>query len=214
MAGELFALIGPSGSGKSTVLRAMNRLWEPPLGSVFLDGQDVTLEDVVKLRVKVGMVFQNPSLFPGTVAFNVKYGPSLRRIHLSQEQIDHYLLRSGLDPSSSFSSKPVSELSGGEAQRVGIARALANDPEVLLLDEPTSSLDPTATRKVEETIQQLRDDDGLTVVLVSHSMDQVMRVADRAALLSKGGVVEVGRPEELMRSENPQVSLFFTGELD
>eukprot|EP00897_Mesotaenium_endlicherianum_P010883 jgi/Mesen1/9823/ME000007S09890 len=211
--GELFGLIGPSGSGKSTVLRALNRLWEPPRGTVFLEGRDITQEDVIRLRRRVGMVFQYPYLFEGTVADNVKYGPSLQGRHLSQKEMQSLLLRAGLDASRSFLAKASNELSGGEAQRVAIARALANGPEVLLLDEPTSSLDPTATRRVEETIVRLREEEGLTVVLVSHSMEQIGRVADRAALLLRGSVLQVGTNRELRQSELPEVSLFFMGEL-
>ncbi|CAI5520481.1 unnamed protein product [Closterium sp. Naga37s-1] len=226
--GQLFGLIGPSGSGKSTLLRAINRLWEPARGTVWVDGCDVTTMDVQQLRRRVGMVFQSPHLFPGTVADNVRYGPGLQGVAVGVEEQQSLLLRAGLDPSSDFLQRAAHELSGGEAQRVSIARALANSPQkhlhrapwplanspqVLLLDEPTSSLDPTATRKVEETIERLRREEGLTVVLVSHSMPQIERVADVTALLSQGRVVEVGPPGELRESDNPDVASFFTGEL-
>ncbi|CAI7916922.1 unnamed protein product [Closterium sp. NIES-53] len=211
--GELFGLIGPSGSGKSTLLRAINRLWEPTRGTVWVDGCDVTTMDVQQLRRRVGMVFQSPHLFPGTVADNVRYGPGLQGVAVGVEEQQSLLLRAGLDPSADFLQRAAHELSGGEAQRVSIARALANSPQVLLLDEPTSSLDPTATRKVEETIERLRREEGLTVVLVSHSMPQIERVADVTALLSQGRVVEVGPPGELRESDNPDVASFFTGEL-
>ncbi|CAI5530041.1 unnamed protein product [Closterium sp. Naga37s-1] len=226
--GELFGLIGPSGSGKSTLLRAINRLWEPARGTVWVDGCDVTTMDVQQLRRRVGMVFQSPHLFPGTVADNVRYGPGLQGVAVGVEEQQSLLLRAGLDPSADFLQRAAHELSGGEAQRVSIARALANSPQkhlhraprplayspqVLLLDEPTSSLDPTATRKVEETIERLRREEGLTVVLVSHSMPQIERVADVTALLSQGRVVEVGPPGELRESDNPDVASFFTGEL-
>ncbi|GJP42711.1 hypothetical protein CLOM_g2249 [Closterium sp. NIES-68] len=212
-AGQLFGLIGPSGSGKSTLLRAINRLWEPERGRIFVDGRDVTGMDVQQLRRRVGMVFQSPHLFPGTVADNVRYGPALQGIALGTEDLQSLLLRAGLDPSAAFLQRSALELSGGEAQRVSIARALANSPEVFLLDEPTSSLDPTATRKVEETMERLRRDEGLTVVVVSHSMPQIERVADVTALLSQGRVVEIGPPGELRDSDNPDVASFFTGEL-
>ncbi|CAI5483071.1 unnamed protein product [Closterium sp. Yama58-4] len=211
--GQLFGLIGPSGSGKSTLLRAINRLWEPTRGTVWVDGCDVTTMDVQQLRRRVGMVFQSPHLFPGTVADNVRYGPGLQGVAVGVEEQQSLLLRAGLDPSSAFLHRQAHELSGGEAQRVSIARALANSPQVLLLDEPTSSLDPTATRKVEETIERLLREEGLTVVLVSHSMPQIERVADVTALLSQGRVVEVGPPGELRESDNPDVASFFTGEL-
>eukprot|EP00250_Pteridium_aquilinum_P013530 c21395_g1_i1 orf=509-1423(-) len=179
--GTVHGLIGPSGSGKSTVLRALNRLWEPPLSSVFLDGQDVTAMDALHLRRRVGMLFQSSHLFQGTVADNVKYGPSLRGNQLSTEEIEQLLCIAGFsDLGPNFLTKPVNELSGGEAQRVALARALANKPEVLLLDEPTSSLDPVSTRIVENSIRQLTESRELTVVIVSHSLEQVERLVGDA----------------------------------
>lgn len=208
--GEVHGLIGPSGSGKSTVLRALNRLWEPPSSSVFLDGQDVTAMDALILRRRIGMLFQKSHLFPGTVADNVKYGPSLRGKQLSTEEIEHLLCIAGFsDLGANFLLKPVNELSGGEAQRVALARALANNPEVLLLDEPTSSLDPVSTRIVESTIMQLTESRGLTVVIVSHSLEQVGRLVGDATVLYQGSLLETGPFSKLRKSESGVLADFF-----
>ncbi|XVE68417.1 hypothetical protein DITRI_Ditri09bG0066900 [Diplodiscus trichospermus] len=128
--GTIVGIIGPSGSGKSTFLRALNRLWEPPSGTVFLDGRDIVDLDVLGLRRKVGMLFQLPALFQGTVADNIRYGPNLRGKKLTDEEVSKLLTLADLD--SSFFNKPGGELSVGQAQRVALARTLANEPEVLL----------------------------------------------------------------------------------
>ena len=194
--GQVTSLIGPSGSGKSTLLRCLNRLWEPPSGTIFLDTADITGLDVIKLRQRVGMLFQSAALFEGTVADNVAYGPNLHGQQLSAGRIAELLEMAGLP--ANLTQKPAAELSGGQAQRVALARTLANKPEVLLLDEPTSALDPAATRHVEETVLHLRDTLGLTVVWVSHAIEQVERTADRLVLLVGGKVVETGTPDHLL----------------
>jgi ABC-type phosphate transport system ATPase subunit len=195
-AGKITSLIGPSGSGKSSLLRCLNRLWEPLPSSVFLDGVDITTLDVLALRRRVGMLFQSAALFEGSVADNVTYGPGLRGQSLSPDRIVELLEMAGLE--ASLAQKPADELSGGQAQRVALARTLANEPEVLLLDEPTSALDPAAIDRVEKTILGLRDSLGLTVVWVSHTIDQVERTADQVALLLEGAVAETGTPEHLL----------------
>jgi len=195
-AGQITSLIGPSGSGKSSLLRCLNRLWEPPPGTVFLEGTDITTLDVLALRRRVGMLFQSAALFEGTVAANVAYGPALQGHELSTKRIEELLKMAGLE--ANLAQKPANELSGGQAQRVALARALANEPEVLLLDEPTSALDPAATRHVEETIFRLRDTLALTVVWVSHAIEQVERTADNLVLLVDGRIAEVGTPEHLL----------------
>ena len=194
--GQVTSLVGPSGSGKSSLLRCLNRLWEPPPNTVFLDGHDIIELDVLVLRRRVGMLFQSEALFEGTVASNVAYGPRLQDQHLSAERIGELLEMAGLEPA--LAGKPAGELSGGQAQRVALARTLANQPEVLLLDEPTNALDPAATRLVEETVLHLRDTLGLTVIWVSHSVEQVERTADTLVLLVEGSIVEIGTPEHLL----------------
>jgi len=194
--GETLGIIGPSGSGKSSLLRCLNRLEEPAPGTVFLYGEDITTLPVVALRRRVGMVFQQPAMFPGTVADNITYGPSLRGEALAPERVKELLDMVLLGPE--LAGRPAAELSGGQAQRVAIARALANEPDVLLLDEPTSSLDPIATRTVEETLAALRERLGLTLVWVSHAVEQARRVADRVLLLDGGRVVALDRAERLL----------------
>ncbi|XP_028554828.1 protein STAR1 isoform X2 [Dendrobium catenatum] len=205
--GQVVGIIGPSGSGKSTLLRALNRLWEPTAGAVFLDGADIRSLDVLALRRRVGMLFQLPALFEaGTVADNVRYGPELRGKKLSDIEVGNLLSMADIDPS--LSSKPASDLSVGQAQRVALARTLANNPEVLLLDEPTSALDPISTQNIEEAIVRLKKTKGMTVVIVSHSVKQVQRIADVVCLLVAGEVVEVLSPSLLSQARHPMARRF------
>nr|XP_011464728.1 PREDICTED: ABC transporter I family member 17 isoform X2 [Fragaria vesca subsp. vesca] len=204
--GVIVGIIGPSGSGKSTLLRALNRLWEPPYGTVFLDGHDIKDLDVLSLRRKVGMLFQLPVLFEGTVADNVRYGPQLSGKNLSDQDVHKLLTLAGLD--SSFFSKTGSELSVGQAQRVALARTLANSPEVLLLDEPTSALDPISTEHIEGVLEKLKNKRGMTVIMVSHSIKQIQRIADVVCLLVNGEVVEVLKPDKLSEAKHPMALRF------
>lgn len=203
--GIVLGIIGPSGSGKSTLLRALNRLWEPPEESVFLDGQDIRGLDVLSLRRKVGMLFQLPALFQGTVADNVRYGPQLRGKKLTDNEVHKLLSLADLD--AAFFDKPSSELSVGQAQRVALARTLANEPEVLLLDEPTSALDPISTQNIEDVLVKLKKR-GMTVVMVSHSIKQIQRVADVVALLVSGEIVEILKPDRLSEAKHPMAQRF------
>ena len=208
---QITAVIGPSGSGKTTLLRCLNRLWEPPPATVFLEQQDITDLDVLDLRQRVGMVLQTTVLFPGTVADNIRYGPILHGRSISPSRLQDLMHMVGLDPN--LMDQTADRLSGGQAQRVSIARTLANEPEVLLLDEPTRSLDPTATRTLERSLCQLRDQLGLTILLVSHSMHQVKRIADWIALLVEGTVVETGAPAHLFSDlPHPLLQSFALGQ--
>ncbi|XP_058068042.1 ABC transporter I family member 17-like [Magnolia sinica] len=205
--GLVVGIIGPSGSGKSTLLRALNRLWEPDAGSVFLDGEDICGLDVLSLRRRVGMLFQLPVLFEGTVADNVQYGPHLQGKRLTDTDVSKLLALADLDHS--FAAKNSTELSVGQAQRVALARTLANEPEVLLLDEPTSALDPISTQNIEDVIMKLKmSPKPTTTIIVSHSIKQIQRIADVACLLINGQIVEVLKPNELYRSEHPMVRRF------
>lgn len=209
--GEIVCLLGPSGSGKSSLLRCLNRLTEPPPGTIFLDGEDITTLDVLVLRRQLGMVFQQPALFDGTVADNIAYGPLLDGRSLADEEIEELLALANLAPD--CASRPVGELSGGEAQRVSIARALANEPQSLLLDEPTNALDPAARRHVRETISQLRRDLGLTVIWVTHYMEEVREVGDRVYLLLDGRVADEGPPGELLGPDSKHITSEFANGL-
>jgi ABC-type methionine transport system ATPase subunit len=179
--GEITAVVGPSGAGKSTLLRAINRLVEPTAGEVYLDGGPTSEMDPLELRRRVGMVFQIPALFGATVEDEVLYGP---RLAGRGADLARLLEMAGLE--GSFGSRDPRTLSVGQQQRVSIARTLALEPEVLLMDEPTSALDEAARRHIEDLIRELNARLDLTIVLVSHALDQVERVSDRVVLLAAG----------------------------
>jgi ABC-type methionine transport system ATPase subunit len=180
-AGEVFSVVGPSGAGKSTLLRTINRLLEPTAGNIFLDGAPIEEIDPLELRRRIGMVFQLPALFGETVEDTVLYGV---RLTGKRADVEHLLGLAGLAPS--LASRNPQSLSVGQQQRVSIARALALEPEVLLMDEPTSALDQAARQRIEDLIGQLNKELGLTTVVVSHALDQVERIADRVVLLVDG----------------------------
>lgn len=184
--GEVVAITGPSGSGKTSLLRLLNRLDEPTSGQVYLDGRDYREIPPRELRRRLGMLLQRPFLFPGTVAKNIAFGPQAHGEGLADESIAELLDSVGLP---GYAERDVGRLSGGEAQRVSLARTLANRPEVLLLDEPTSALDEAAQLGVEELICRIIDAQGLTCVIVTHDREQAKRMAGRAILLEAGRVV-------------------------
>jgi osmoprotectant transport system ATP-binding protein len=191
-AGELVVLIGPSGCGKSTVLRMINRLIEPTAGHILLDGEDVTRADPVQLRRRIGYVIQNVGLFPHqTIRSNVATVPRL--LGWSRERIrartDELLDLVGLDPAR-FGRRYPHELSGGQRQRVGVARALAADPVVLLMDEPFSAVDPIVRTRLQDEFLRLQAEVRKTIVLVTHDLDEAVRLGDRIAVLSQGGHLE------------------------
>lgn len=198
-AGERVAVFGPSGAGKSTLIRLINRLDEPTSGTIWVDGEDYRKIPPRKLRQRLGMVMQNPNLFPGTVADNLRFGPSARGETLSDEDI--WALLAGVDLEG-FEDRQVSNLSGGEAQRVNLARTLANQPQALLLDEPTSALDQNAKNEVEETILSVIDHQNVTCILVTHDEAQVRRLAERVLLLEGGRIVADGSLEEVLDAES------------
>ena len=179
------ALVGPSGSGKTTVLRLLNRLEEAHEGVVSFHGRPVTSYDVLELRRRVGLLGQVPTPFAGTVHDNLRAG----RPDLAADEAVVLLARAGLGVE--FLPRPADQLSGGEAQRMCLARSLAVGPEVLLLDEPTSALDPFAVSVVERTVRALADD-GLTVVIVTHDLRQARRVADDIVVVHSGRALESG----------------------
>jgi len=178
------AIVGPSGAGKSSLLRLLNRLADPAEGTVRFRGTDVRAHDVLQLRRDVALVSQLPALLDGTVEDNLRYAAELARRRVDAPDI---LRRSGLDES--FSQREATRLSVGEQQRVMLARALAQQPTVLLLDEPTSALDPDSRETVERTISDLRRDSGLSLILVTHDAAQAERLADRSLRLEGGRVM-------------------------
>lgn len=208
-AGEVFSIVGPSGAGKSTLLRTINRLVEPTSGEVFLDGTPTGMMDPLELRRRVGMVFQLPALFGASVADAVLYG-----LRLAGRSTDAGLRLEtvGLDPA--LGARDPQSLSVGQQQRVSIARALALEPEVLLMDEPTSALDRSSQQRIEALIQDLNTRMNLTIVLVSHALDQVERVADRVLLLLDGrSEGEWSKEEFFSGGAGERARRFVSGEL-
>jgi len=202
-AGELVVLIGPSGCGKSTILRMINRLIEPTSGHILLGGADVHAGSAVDLRRRIGYVIQNVGLFPHqTIRANVATVPRLlgwpkRRV---EERATELLELVGLDPRQ-FGRRYPHELSGGQRQRVGVARALAADPVVLLMDEPFSAVDPIVRIRLQDEFLRLQSAVRKTIVLVTHDIDEAVRMADRVAVLSQGGRLEqYASPAELLRA--------------
>ncbi len=200
--GELVAVFGPSGGGKTSLLRLLNRLDEPTSGTVFLEGRDYRNVPPRELRRRVGMLHQQPWLFPGTVAENLAFGPTSRSETLTDAAIVRLLERVGLP---GYAERQVQRLSGGEAQRVALARTLANAPEVLLLDEPTSALDEDAQRGVEELICDIIVEQRLTCLIVTHDREQAVRVAQRVLVLRDGRLVASGPISEIAHADqNPR----------
>lgn len=210
--GEILAIIGPSGSGKSSLLRCLNRLEEPQSETIKFLGTDITELSVTALRRRIGMIFQQTVPFHGSVAENLAYGPALCEELLTRERILELMELSSLE--ANLADRDATELSGGQEQRLAIARALANDPDVLLLDEPTSALDPVATRHVEESLLYLRNQLGLSLVWVSHSIDQVRKLADRVLLLNQGRVARIDSVAAMFDPESgdEQALAFAAGE--
>jgi phosphate transport system ATP-binding protein len=207
-ANKVTALIGPSGCGKSTFLRTLNRMYETVRharveGEVLLDGENVLASDVSQLRRRVGMVFQKSNPFPKTIFENVAYGPRVNG-HLPSrgsvaDIVEHSLKRAALwDEVKDSLHKSAYALSGGQQQRLCIARALAVDPEVLLLDEPCSALDPISTAKIEELLFALKN--SCTLVIVTHNMQQAARVADSTGFFLLGRLIEFSRTEIIFKN--------------
>ncbi len=196
--GDVLAIVGPSGAGKSSFLRLLNRLDEPTAGTVFLSGRDYRQIPPRELRRRVGMVMQHPYLFPGSVADNLRFGPRQWGQDPPPEMVESWLSRVGL---SGYGERDVATLSGGEAQRVSLARTLANSPEVLLLDEPTSALDDASKGDVEALILSILRGQGLTCLMVTHDLAQATRVANRVMLMEAGRVVRIGAAEEMLNAQ-------------
>ena len=204
--GSITAVVGPSGAGKSTLLRAINRLIEPSAGEVYLDGEPTSGMDPLRLRRRIGMVFQLPALFGATVEEATLYGA---RLAGRDAEAGRLLEMAGLEVS--FASKAPQSLSVGEQQRVSIARALALEPEALLMDEPTSALDEAARRRIEELIRELNASLGLTIVVVSHDLGQVERVADRVVVLAAGRSEGEWSKEEFFSGPGERVRRYISG---
>ncbi|MEM0987221.1 MAG: phosphate ABC transporter ATP-binding protein PstB [Pseudomonadota bacterium] len=216
------SFIGPSGCGKSTFLRCINRMNDTIEsarvdGKIFIDGQDVNSDrvDPVLLRSRVGMVFQKPNPFPKSIYDNIAYGPRLHGLASSRKDLDEMvetsLTRAGLwNEVKDRLAQPGTGLSGGQQQRLCIARAIAVSPEVILMDEPCSALDPIATARIEELIDELRQ--RFCIVIVTHSMQQAARVSQRTAFFHLGRLVEFGDTETVFTNPtNERTSDYITG---
>jgi ABC-type methionine transport system ATPase subunit len=204
--GEITAVVGPSGAGKSTLLRAVNRLIEPSSGEVYLDGEPTSALDPLELRRRVGMVFQIPALFGDWVEEVVLYGA-----RLSGRDADPGRLLEMVGLDASLRGRDPQALSVGQQQRVSVARALALQPEALLLDEPTSALDEAARRRIEELVKDLNARLGLTMILVSHDLAQVERVADRVVVLEEGRSVGAWDKEDFFSGAGERARRFISG---
>ncbi|HEX5577545.1 MAG TPA: phosphate ABC transporter ATP-binding protein PstB [Gemmatimonadaceae bacterium] len=219
---QITALIGPSGCGKSTFLRCLNRMNDviPGCrieGRVELDGQDIYAStlDVVELRARIGMVFQKPNPFPKSIYDNVAYGPRIHGLATTRSELDE-VVRTSLERAGLLEEvkdrlyEPGTGLSGGQQQRLCIARAIAVSPEVILMDEPCSALDPIATAKIEDLMHELRE--NYTIIIVTHSMQQAARVSQRTAFFHLGALVEQGETERLFTNPvDPRTQDYITG---
>ena len=219
---QVTALIGPSGCGKSTFLRCLNRMNDViegcrVVGEILFDGRDIYDSDLdpVLLRARVGMVFQKPNPFPKSIYDNVAYGPRLHGLADSRDELDAIVEKS-LRRASLWTEvqdrleTPGTGLSGGQQQRLCIARAIAINPEVILMDEPCSALDPIATAKIEELMDELRE--RYTIAIVTHSMQQAARVSQKTAFFHLGELVEVGETEQIFTNpENERTQGYITG---
>lgn len=219
---EVTALIGPSGCGKSTFLRCINRMNDTidgcrVTGSILLEGDEINgkQQDVVLLRARVGMVFQKPNPFPKTIFENVAYGPRIHGLVSRKSDLDdvveYSLKRAGLwEEVKDRLQQPGTGLSGGQQQRLCIARAIAVEPEVILMDEPCSALDPIATARIEELIDELRQ--NFTIVIVTHSMQQAARVSQKTAFFHLGNLIEHGDTNKVFTNpDNTKTQDYITG---
>ena len=198
--GEVCTLIGPSGCGKTTTLRMINRLIEPTSGRIFIDGQDTATIDAGKLRLSIGYAIQSVGLFPHMTVFdNIAVVPRLLRWEKRRiaARVDELLERVGLKPAE-YAGKYPNQLSGGEAQRIGVARALAADPPIMLMDEPFGAVDPLTRERLQTQFIHIQQEMKKTIVLVTHDLDEAIRLADRIAIMNSGRLVQYDTPEVIL----------------
>jgi tungstate transport system ATP-binding protein len=208
--GGIYAILGPNGAGKTTLLHLLHLLTEPEKGRIYYQGIATTFPSRLAQRRSLTMVFQRPQMLHGTVRRNVEYGLRLRG-ESNAEKIDEILDRLHL---TSLAYTPARRLSGGEVQRVALARALVIKPEVLFLDEPTSNLDPYNARLIEEILTSTVRDSEMTIILVTHNVFQVKRIADRVAMMLSGSIIETGEKERVFKHpQDERTKRFIEGEM-
>ncbi|WP_067932589.1 ABC transporter ATP-binding protein [Alicyclobacillus kakegawensis] len=212
--GKLTTLIGPSGCGKTTTLKMINRLIEPSAGKLLVAGQDISKLNPVELRRNIGYVIQQIGLFPHmTIEENITLVPRLkgRAANQLRQRTEELLDLIGLDPSV-YRHRYPRELSGGQQQRIGVARALAADPQLILMDEPFSALDPISREQLQDELIKLQETVQKTIVFVTHDMDEALKIADQIVLMKDGSIVQVASPEQLLRHPKDDFVREFVGE--
>ena len=216
--GEIFVIMGLSGSGKSTLIRLLNRLIEPTSGNIYIDGQDISSLDKEGLREvrrnKMSMVFQNFGLFPHrTILENTEYGLEIRGVPKEERQAK---AEKALENSSliAFKDQLPSQLSGGMQQRVGLARALANNPEILLMDEAFSALDPLIRREMQDELLDLQENVKKTIIFITHDLNEALRIGDRIALMKDGQIMQIGTGEEILTNPANEYVRTFVEDVD
>lgn len=213
--GEFFVLVGPSGSGKTTTLKLINRLIEQTEGDIFFQGKNIKDYPLREMRLEMGYVLQEIALFPNlTVAENIGLIPEMKKINKKEiaKRVDSLLKQVDLDPKV-YKNRLPEDLSGGEKQRIGILRAIAANPKILLMDEPFSALDPISRSQLQDLVKDLHRDFKITTVFVTHDMREAIKLADRICLMRDGKVVQIGSPEDLVNNPaNDFVASFFKEE--
>lgn len=200
--GEFFVSVGPSGSGKTTTLKLINRLIEQTEGDIFFQGKNIKDYPLREMRLEMGYVLQDIALFPNlTVAENIGLIPEMKKINKKEiaKRVESLLKQVDLDPKV-YKNRLPEDLSGGEKQRIGILRAIAANPKVLLMDEPFSALDPISRTQLQDLVKKLHKDYKITTVFVTHDMREAIKLADRICLMRDGKVVQIGSPEDLVNN--------------
>jgi osmoprotectant transport system ATP-binding protein len=212
--GELVTLIGPSGCGKTTTMKMINRLAEPTSGQILVNGENIANTDPVELRRSMGYVIQQIGLFPHMrIKDNVSIVPRLKKMEKSkyEKRVDELLDLVGLDPNI-YRDRFPSELSGGQQQRIGVIRALAAEPPIILMDEPFSALDPISREQLQDELVRLQEEIKKTIVFVTHDMDEALKIADRIVLMKEGEIVQIDSPEKILRRPKNDFVRDFIGE--
>ncbi|ANE48836.1 glycine/betaine ABC transporter ATP-binding protein [Paenibacillus swuensis] len=212
--GELVTLIGPSGCGKTTTMKMINRLVEPSSGQILVDGKDISTINPVELRRSIGYVIQQIGLFPHmTIKDNVAIVPKLKGMSKQdyEQRIDELMSMVGLDPDI-YRDRYPAELSGGQQQRIGVIRAMAAEPSIILMDEPFSALDPISREQLQDELIRLQEEVKKTIVFVSHDMDEALKIADRIILMKDGEIVQADTPDRILRRPKNEFVRSFIGE--